>query len=75
MDDYFKPDTKSLMKKNPIEIFQEIYLKLPYWVATDIDNRMQDWIRMGGRANDRYMWAQIDYSKASLEMGGRKGEL
>jgi len=62
------------MKKNPIDIFQEIYLTLPYWVATDIDKRMQDWIEMGGRANDRYMWAQIDYAKAILEVRGMKVE-
>lgn len=55
------------MKNNPISIFESLYVDLPYWVASDIYNRMQDWIQMGGKSTDRYMWAQVDYAKKIID--------
>jgi len=62
------------MKRNPIEIFKELYKSLPYEVVSDICHRMEDWLAMGGKDTDRYMWAQIDYANAIIKIRGRKNE-
>lgn len=62
------------MEKGPIEILKTLYTSLPYEVVSDICHRMEDWLAMGGKDTDRYMWAQIDYANAIIKIRGRKNE-
>jgi len=56
-----------------VDVWDELHDKLPESVANDIDNRMLDWIMMGGHFDDRYMWSQIDYAKKIIEIEESRG--
>lgn len=49
--------------KLPIDIINELALKIPSQVLFDIDKRITDWRVAGGKDDDVYMWQQARYAQ------------
>ncbi|MEV2911571.1 DUF6877 family protein [Paenibacillus larvae] len=54
---------------NPLREILKISVKLPSVVLRDIDQRIGDWLAMGGRSTDSYIEQQLRFAKRFVNGG------
>lgn len=63
---------------SPIQIVEALFPLLPKKLLVDINGRMEDWIRSGGKSNDNYMYQQArvaeNYYRFILKVDPKKIE-
>ncbi|AQT84301.1 hypothetical protein ERICIV_03600 [Paenibacillus larvae subsp. larvae] len=59
--------------QDPLREILKISGKLPPVVLRDIDQRIGDWLAMGGRTTDSYIVQQLRYAKRFLDQGDEHG--
>ncbi|HCD07674.1 MAG TPA: hypothetical protein DEQ50_05320 [Lactobacillus sp.] len=68
-----KMDNQELMDdRELLNAWEKVQDLLPVQVRDDLYHRMTDWMMMGGKFGDRYMWSQIDYANKVIENQNKK---
>ena len=59
----------------PIQEIAKIAHKLPVEAMQDINQRIGDWMAMGGKDDDPYVWQQLRYARNVSELMERRGQV